>query len=228
MQRPRNGRSVLRPYVKKHPMLEKLIRHKKTPEERRAFLLGVIAICAIIAVILLRSTLFTTPTPTIPLLPASDTLVQARTISAIQEQTQTPIRPPKEHLQNELFVAGVYPNAVRNIPAGSIALVFVRERHRTLEFFQKPGMTLQQELDHYPNYSTQVVQVNGNDGIFIDLKRAHPACYPAREDGHPGICQLTKILLFENGGDVFSLAIDGSNLTDGELLEMARSVPSTH
>ena len=119
---------------------------------------------------------------------------------------------------------GVYKEQFETLPADSTAIVYIKDGWRFVELVQKPGVTLEQEQQQYNVTNVQTIALGTSEGALLSLDRRLTRCEQPHEDGYPGLCQISKVLLFSHNNTLFSLAADGDHATDGELIGMARSL----
>jgi hypothetical protein len=206
-------------------MLDRLFVHKKTKHERQAALAVTALVVAVVAALALQLTDFTLEPPLIPLLPATPDLVQNKTAEGLMEAGAPTPPIPETRFGAEPTVFGWYPAGLGGITAGTTVVVLVRDGNRFAEIFRKPDFGLEAALAPYAGNKTESVRLSETVmAEFVDISRLEPVCYPPRKDGHPGICQITRVVFFEAGGALYSVGADGGRATDGELIEMARSL----
>ena len=160
-----------------------------------------------------------------PLLTHVDSLIQFSNINDISAHTKTPIILPTELFGANPYVIGVYPTDSKEFPANSIAIVFTKNHARSFEMDVIPNKTLDQAIVSYSTFPHESVVIRENvEGAFIRLRHDDVLCKYPRDTSHPSFCPFKNLLMFENKGTLIRLASDGNHLSDGELLEIARSI----
>ncbi len=179
---------------------------------------------ALIVGLLLQLFRWLSPPPAISLLPPSETLVQSATLEEAAQKLGQEIPAPKETAGAAVYVVGIYPTAAPDLPAGTVDIVYVKDGNRFVDLLIRPGMTLEEEQARYQNAELEEVAIGDATGIFLHLQQSYLECQKATKERPLGVCQLTRLILFERDGALYSLAADGPHATDGELLTLARSI----
>lgn len=142
----------------------------------------------------------------------------------IATYTQTPVSLPEKLFGSSLYTVGIYPTPVNAWPAQTVSLVFIKNNARfaTMEVF--PNTSLEKIKNQYTTYPQETVAINDvTNGLFIRLRNGFECTLP-KSDSAPSMCLITTILLFEKNGTLIQLSMDGNHITEGELIEMARSI----
>ena len=199
-----------------------IFKKAKTPEGSLKF--GVMAaIIILLAAGGLRLAQWMNPPRPTPLLPQDETLVHVNTIDEISAYTNTSVREPKNTFGSTLHIIGIYPEKNAYFPPGTVALVYVKNGFRFIEANFRPGTTLEQEESRLEALKKETIILAPDiNGILTHL-RINTYCKQPTEEAI-GVCQISKALLFEKDGTVIVLSADGEHVTDGELIEMAKSI----
>lgn len=180
---------------------------------------GFVIICTII----LRIFQWTNVTTTIPLLTQSPELIQLTKTEDISKYTQTPVSLPTSLFGSELFVIGVYPKLTGDFFDGSVAFVYTKNNYRIVELdILTKGYLLEQKAIYNQFPQESITIKSQNDGLLVYLRSGFD-CVKSQKN-HPGLCQISKILFFEKENQLYKLSVDGDHLSDGEIIEMARSI----
>lgn len=180
---------------------------------------GAVVLCTIV----LRITQWKNADATVPLLTQSPTLIQLVNMDDIKTYTQTSISFPTKTFGSEIFVMGVYPDAIADFPEHSVAIVYVKDSVRVAELDVLSKGYLVEQKSRYANYPQESVSIRGeNDGLIVRLRDGFD-CLPSKGD-HPGMCLMTKLLLMEKDNQLYKLSVDGDHFSDGEMIEMMRSI----
>jgi hypothetical protein len=164
------------------------------------------------------------PGPSLSLLPPAEDLIQTATLEDAARMLGKPIPAPKETAGAAVYVVGMYPTAAPNLPVGTVDIVYAKDGNRFADLLIRPGISLEEEQARYQNAELEEVAIGNATGVFLRLPRQYLECQKATKERPVGVCQLTRLILFERDGALFSLAADGTHATDGELLTIARSI----
>lgn len=189
---------------------------KHAPESsiRMGFIIfGIVIVVAIV----LRLVDWVLPSTQPPLLTPAEGLIRITDTARIVDYTDTSVALPNKTFGATLKVIGVYPD-------GAVSLVYVRDDFRFVEMSVRPNRTLADELLFYPNAQIQTLTLKEIGEVKLVEMRNASVCRKPRSENFIGVCQVTRALLFEKEGTVTILFADGSHPTDGELIEMARSL----
>lgn len=129
---------------------------------------------------------------------------------------------PTDTFGAELSVVGLYSSAVNDIPAGTISIVYVRDDWRYVEIDYLPTMTVEAYLVSHI-HPTQEVKLDQEQSVWIQTVDDRPRCIDY-EDELPNRCEISRYLIAQLDNRLLLIAADGDHPTDGELIEMARSI----
>ncbi len=131
---------------------------------------------------------------------------------------------PTQTFGAELYAAGIYTSSTDEVPEGSIVAVYVKGNWRFVEIDYFPGMNSTEYLATHI-YPTQEVKLNEETPIWIQTLDDRPRCIDY-EDDLPNRCEISRHLIADLGERLLLIAADGDHPTDGELIEMTRSIVS--
>ncbi|MBM5789877.1 hypothetical protein FJZ23_02200 [Candidatus Parcubacteria bacterium] len=193
------------------------------PTNKPSARFGFIIFAMVIAIaILLRMVQWVFPATQPPLLSQADGLVRLTDSALIADHADTPISLPEKTFGATLKVIGVYTKPTPAFPQGTVSLVYVRSAERFVEMQMRPKETLEAFSAGYPNAAVdQVVLREGTTATLLTLRETSTCKRPRAP--YIGVCQFTRALAFERDGHLIVLFADGQRITDGELIEMARS-----
>ncbi len=177
----------------------------------------------LIAAGLLRFVTWVKPDAQLPLLTDTPGIVRLTSLEQISSYVQTPVEPPTQLFDSTLYVIGVYPLANEIVPQQTVILVYVRDGNRFIEVSYRPNTNLGKELSAYTDLPKETVALTMDITATLVRLRDQSFCKRPSEDV-VGICQFTRALAFEYQEVVVMLFADGRSTTDGELIEMARSI----
>ena len=180
---------------------------------------GAVIICTIV----LRISQLTNTSPTIPLLTQSSELIQLTKIEDVSKYTGTPVSLPTSLFGSELFVIGVYTKATEDFSDGSVAFVYTKNNSRIgeLDILTKGYLIEQKKI--YQDFPQESISIKSpNDGLLVYLRDGFDCVKPKKD--HPGLCQISKILFFEKESQLYKFSVDGNRLSDGETIEIVRSI----
>jgi len=149
-------------------------------------------------------------------------LVISTSVEEMENISRRELPLPSETFGSKIQAIGFYPHKSKSLPAASMSIVFARDGWRFVEILERPGLTLTEALKAFPE-PHQPIRLNQTDGFLVSVGHGEPKCSLA-EDGYLGVCEIRRVLLFETETAVISIAADGTSVTDGELIEMARSI----
>ncbi|MFC1787629.1 hypothetical protein ACFLZY_00185 [Patescibacteria group bacterium] len=200
------------------------LKNKFSKAEFRATYFVIIFVSMILVAIGLRLYDFYTPEKIIPIYPEVAGLIQTDTLESAAGYTTTPLYIPSQTFDSSIFAVGVFTQESDLAPKDSVSAMYSKNNWRFVELFFKPNTSLEVEINAYQsNYKKEIV-INEQIGFILTLKNNLGRCHQPKINGPPGRCQLSKILLMEKEGVVISIAADGNNASEGELIEMARSI----
>ncbi|TAL50735.1 hypothetical protein EPN81_02015 [Patescibacteria group bacterium] len=152
------------------------------------------------------------------LLPITQALVVLDDLETLDAVVDLPL----ETFGAELFAAGIYTSAHNEIPEGSVVAVFVKDGWRFVEIDYFPGMNSTQYLATHI-YPTQEVKLDPETSVWIQTVDTRTRCIDY-EDDLPNRCEISRHLIAQLENHLLLIAADGDHPTDGELIEMARSI----
>lgn len=196
----------------------------KAKQDYRVIYFGIILFAMALLVIAIQFFDIKLPEPDAPLLPEAPGRITLAEPSTLHEFTQIPLTTPTETFGSEVYVFGIYTESVENLPAGTIAQVFVKDRERTFEIFQKPGIGIEVERKRLQKYDEEEIVLNGKTAYLYTINQVFKRCITAKEDGAPGICHLSQALVFALDDETVTIGVDSDKLTTGELLMIAKSM----
>lgn len=178
----------------------------------------------IVSAVVLRATSWVVPPSQIPLLAPADGLVQTETVAEAEITAHRTILAPTDLFGSEVAAVGVYTQGITGISQGSSAIELVRDGWRFVEILEEPNVTLEEVVAPYKPFPEQtVVLAESVSGKLVSLDRRFPQCVEG-QDGNPGVCQISRVLIFQTPQSVISIAADGAHATEGELIALARSI----
>lgn len=162
--------------------------------------------------------------PGVPLLAKTPDMIELTRVEDIATRTQTPASLPENLFGSSLHLIGIYPSATKNWPAQTVAMVFIKNNARFVEMDILPNKTLTEVSPQYTAYPQETVVIDQEKtGLFVHLRGGF-TCTTPKPNTVPAMCLITNILLFEKNGTLIQLSSDGDHVSDGELIEMARSI----
>ncbi len=181
-------------------------------------------IAIIIATIVLKIFSYAAPEKTVSLLTAAEGMQQLVHTEDISKYTSAEAFIPSQTIESQLYVIGVYTENGESFPKDSIALVYVKDNERLFEVDELANSKLSEHSRNYPKAALQEIKLSEETvGYLVNLKTGFDCTNPI-EGSHPKMCQLTDVLMFEKNGLLIKIYSDGKKLTDGELIEIAKSI----
>jgi hypothetical protein len=149
-------------------------------------------------------------------------LNQADGLVTSQSAEELGVTLPTETFESELFEIGLYTQSNKIFPAGTVALVYIKDDWRFIEIDYLPGRTMEDHRAMYRNFLQEEAIVEGNTFVVVTLdNKARCIDY---EDEVPNRCEVTRQLLIETESHLIMISADGRHVTDGELLIIGRSI----
>lgn len=140
-------------------------------------------------------------------------------------QIPQPLVLPAQRFGAEPYAIGYYSLATTTFPAETTHMVFVKDGHRTFEVLSLPQATETMIARLAPGARESDISIGSVTGFIADEGRRFPACVKATARRSLPVCQITKRLVFTRDGVTYLIADDGTHMTAGELIEIARSIP---
>jgi hypothetical protein len=132
---------------------------------------------------------------------------------------------PQKTFGGSVRVVGVYKTGTENLPPGTIIVVYQKDGWRFVEIDYLPKTDQDTVLRQLSIYPKETIQLNKTiSGTIVNTKPILD-CVEARTQSGVGTCQFTRVLVFDlKPGLTVRIAVDGNHASDGELIEMARSI----
>jgi hypothetical protein len=165
------------------------------------------------------------PTPlSTPLLAKTPDMIELTRFEDVGTRTQTPISLPEKLFGSSLHLIGLYPSGTKTWPQQSVAMVFIKDNARFVEMDVLPNKKLAEVSPQYTAYPQETIVVGQEQtGLLVHLRSGF-TCTTPKPNTVPSMCLITNMLLFEKNGTLIQLSMDGDHISEGELIEMARSI----
>jgi hypothetical protein len=206
-------------------LLSKIVlrRFNKDTESSEGSCFVILVIAVLVAALVIHLFTWVKPPKPLPLLTQTNGLVQLVDLEDIQSYTDTAVLTPEETFGAELYVIGVYTELNDALPKETVALVYTRDGWRFVEIDFKP-ITLEEQLAIAIGHSpSEVVLTQEITGIFTTLDDK-PRCIESGSEELPSKCEIGLQLMFAWGDYVVVISTDGTHATEGEVIEIARSI----
>lgn len=204
-------------------MFQKLLKQKtKTnrPERTKWIIFWLIAIFS--SAIILHFINWTVAPPR-SLLTQTDGLIQLSRIEDVSSRSPFEITLPTQTFNAQFYVAGVYSQSNDVFPTGTVSIVYARDSWRAFEIDYLPKRTIEEQRSLLSVYKQEDVALDNNVWATIFKRTSNPRCIDY-EDEIPNKCEITTQLLFKHNEILVLISADGTNTTQGELIEIARSI----
>lgn len=129
---------------------------------------------------------------------------------------------PTKTFGAELSIAGLYTQATQEFPQGTIALVYTKNDYRFIEIDYLPARTAEEYLATHI-YPTQEIILDPDHSVWMLSIDDRPRCIDY-EDNVANLCEISRHLIADLPDHLLLIAADGDHPTDGELIEIARSL----
>ncbi|MBI4713778.1 hypothetical protein HY771_01145 [Candidatus Uhrbacteria bacterium] len=183
------------------------------------FVIGAILVTAV----LLRLAQWLWPTSNPTLLLKEETMIEIADPNEIAKYVDRPISFPTKTFGSELQMIGIYTEGTAIFSKNTIAVVYVKNGFRFIEIDYQPKKTLETERFFYGSLPTQEISLtDSTKGLLVNVRDKNYCKKP--NDEVIGVCQITKMLMFENSDSLVVISVDGNHASDGELIEIARSM----
>lgn len=186
------------------------IRRDEQPPNAKLLLWLLVAI--LVAFLLLRFWSWLNPAQR-SLLPTAATPVQ-------DVATLVPV--PAQTFGADLYAVGLYTRSVEGFPRGTLTVIYVRDGWRFVEIDYLPDLVAETYLATHPA-PTQEIKLDQERSVWIQTIDTHPRCINY-DDDLPNRCEISRHLITDLDDRLLLIAADGTNATDGELIEMTRSI----
>ncbi len=183
-------------------------------------LIGIVVVIAVV----MRLVFWFLPDKTAPLLAEADGLLRYGSVAEAAPHTELPLTLPEDRLGSEIKVVGVYTKPTKILPEGSTVIVLVKDDWRFADITTQPIDVWEALQNRYSAIGTPVVIGQGT-GYLVHLPAVSSRCLPPTKNA-VGACELKTLVLFSSGNLVLTVAGDGTHITDGELLLLARDIAS--
>ncbi len=104
-------------------------------------------------------------------------------------------------------------------------MVFAKDGRRAFEVLELPITSAADLATYAPGTGSADVKVGASVGHVFDPGLRFPACLDATASRPLKVCQFTKRFAFTRGSVTYVVAVDGDALSEGELIQVARSIP---
>ncbi len=207
-------------------MLARLLKRNQTtnrPERTRWVIFLVIAILA--SALFLRFVDWTISPPR-SLLTQAPGLVQLASVEDVITYSAIVSTLPTQTFNAELYVAGVYTKTNDLFPTGTVSLIYTSNKWRAFEIDYMPGRSLEEQRAILLTYPQEEVVLDDTTSATIVARNDSPRCIDY-EDDLPNKCEITVQLFFMRDDILISISADGTHSTQGELIEIAKSIISS-
>ncbi len=187
---------------------------------RHSCVLWIIGLSAAV-IVSFRLVHFFFPPPEIPLIASAPGLeISARIPPSL------PLALPTDTRGASIQITGYYTQDAKDAPAGTVHIVYAKKTERVFELMVIPVRAKDPILHAFTvGRAGPRIAIGGNEGRIYDMRRLSPTCVDITPRRPIGVCQITRRLLFERGETTYVIAVDGNHLTEGELIQIARSIP---
>ncbi len=163
------------------------------------------------------------PTIQTPLLTGASGMIEVSSVDEATYRTHTNVATPEQTFSATLEAIGVYPEINSVYPKNTVSLVYAKDGWRFVQIDYKPNITFKEQLALYTDYTTTPVTLSKEtEAALIRLQSGNNCVRPNKEA--IGVCRISKVLTFPLGKLVVLIGADGQHATDGELIEIAKSM----
>lgn len=193
------------------------------PKSKPPYVIWLIGVAAAI-IILSKGIRILFPPPEVPLIPHTAG-VQTLTVETAEGTIGRVLPVPTFTVDAALHTAARFTQASEYFPVGTMELVFAKDGHRTFELLELPITGAADVAKYAPGIAGENILVGRVSGRIYEPNIRFPACVDATATRPLAVCQFTKRFVFTRSNVTYVVAVDGNALSDGELIEVARSIP---
>lgn len=147
------------------------------------------------------------------------------TEAELTAKSPIPLSFPEKLFGSTFYLGAVYPTPFGGRRTRSVSVVYTKDQARFAELIVHADAKLADISPPYTGYPQETFSVDTEtNGLFIRLRKGFTCTSPVKTGAY-AMCLFTNTILFEKDGSVIQLSSDGDRISEGELIEMARSVP---
>jgi hypothetical protein len=195
---------------------------KNKPDRKITIILILMAVGLIIAQFASFDGFIQTPS-ILPETPALERLASEHEVAA---KSQLPFYRPVDTFGAEGVQFGTFTHPYDNFPRGASIGVYAKDNRRLFQIAQYPNHTVTSLTDRI-SYDT-IQELNATFGTAALLHLHAPSKCFEPTDEQLGVCATKRVMLVQKPGMVVALSTGNSNLTDGQLIKLGRSLEKIH
>ncbi len=197
--------------------------HAPAPKQKLPWAIWLVGVAAAV-VILSKGIAFVFPPPAVPIIPQAAG-VQTLTTETAPALLGRALPVPTFTAGAALHTAARFTQPSEYFPTGTVEMVFAKDGRRAFELLELPLVSAADVAKYTPGVGGAEIKVAAETGHIFGSGLRYPACLPASDTSPLAVCQFTKRFAFTRGSVTYVVAVDGDALSDGELIEVARSIP---
>jgi hypothetical protein len=130
---------------------------------------------------------------------------------------------PTETFDANVFTSGLYTQSTNTFPKGTIAIVYTRNNWRFAEIDYLPETPAEEYVRTHAFLNVEEINLTHEQTGWMATVDNNTRCIDY-EDTIPNRCEISRNLIFDTPSRMILIAADGTHATDGELIEIARSI----
>jgi hypothetical protein len=144
------------------------------------------------------------------------------TFETVEEINKT-ITLPTETFGADVFTSGLYTQSTNTFPKGTIAVIYTRNDWRFVEIDYLPETPAEEYVLTHAFLDIEEIHLMEDQTGWMTVVDDNTRCIDY-EDEVPNRCEISRNLIFDTPSRMILIAADGTHATDGELIEIARSI----
>ena len=170
------------------------------------------------------------------MLPHTEDMIELSKWTDVSKYTISPISLPEKLFDSSVYLIGIYPSATKTLPAHTISVVLTKNNQRYAQIDIMPGTKEEKIAEQYTLFPQETVAIDlvsktntlsnpipGRKGRLVHLRNGF-YCTNPKPNTIPSMCLITNALVFEQNGNLVQISSDGDHMSQGEMIEMARSM----
>jgi len=161
-----------------------------------------------------------------PLLPETPALERVTSEEEIAETSHLPFYIPEDKLGADGVGYGIFTQPYKNFPRGASLAVYAKNNWRVFQIEQYPNQTVTSLTERISHDQKNDLQMTSGPAALLNLPIADKCFEPT--ESQAGSCLVDRVLLVQKPGMVVAISTGNSNITDGQLITLGRSLKKIH
>lgn len=203
-------------------MSHKTDSQQNNPDRKIITVVGLVFVGALIANFVSLDFLAQSP----PLIPDTPEVERVDSAREIAERGQLPFYQPTDLMGAEGVDFATFTQPYRSFPRGAAIGMYAKNNWRLFQIEQYPNQTVEALLKRISFEEKQDVQISSGTAILLYMDTPRSCFEPT--DTTVGYCPVNRVLLIQKPGIVVTLSTGNADLTDGQLIQLGRSLKKIH